>query len=71
MSYSGIKKLETTQVYSGIPQGFTLGPLLISIYMKLINELVCVGGGVWVCVSSKLNCIIYVDDTIIYFKLED
>ena len=44
----------------GVPQCFILGPLLLSIY---INDLVMA--------SSKLNYMMYADDTTLYFDLED
>ena len=43
-----------------MPQGYTLGPLLFSIY---INDLSAI--------SNTLKCIMYADDTTIYFNTED
>ena len=51
---------ETLDISTGVPQGSILGPLLFSI---CINDLITV--------SNKLKCIMYADDTTIYFNLED
>ena len=54
------KNSEFTEIRTGFPQDSILGPLLFSIY---INDLITV--------SNKPNFIMYVDDTTIYFDLED
>ena len=49
-----------SEIYTGVPQGSILGPLFFSSYINnLIN------------VSNRLNFLIYADDTIIYFNLEE
>ena len=52
---SNIKSVNTR-----VLQGSIMDPLLFHIY---INNLVTV--------SNKLNCIMYADDTTLYFKVED
>ena len=47
-------------IKTGIPQGSILGPLFFSIH---INDLVNA--------SKKLSCLMYADDTTIYFNQED
>ena len=49
-----------SEVYTGVPQGSILGPLFFSI---CINNLITA--------SDKLKFLMYADDTIIYFNLED
>ena len=51
---------EFTEIPTGVPQCSILCPLLFSIYIKDIIK-----------VSNKLNFIMYANDTIIYFDLED
>ena len=51
---------ETLDISTGVPQGSILGPLFFSI---CINNLITV--------SNKLKFIMYADDTIIYFNLEN
>ena len=50
----------TVDITTGVPQGSILGPLLFSI---CINDLIIS--------STKLKCLMYADDTTIYFNLED
>ena len=49
-----------SEIYTGVPQGSILGPLFFSIY---INDLIDV--------SNRFNCLMYADDTTIYFNLEE
>ena len=51
---------EFTEIRPGVPQGSILSPLLFSIYINYI-----------IMMSNKFNFIMYVDDTTIYFDLED
>ena len=51
----GFKEIKT-----GVPQGPILGPLLFSIYIKDLST-----------ISDTLKCIMYADDTTIYFTTED
>ena len=53
-------KTDLLDIKIGIPQGSMLGPLFFSIY---INDLVNA--------SKKLWCLMYADDTTIYFNQED
>ena len=53
-------KSDLLEIKTGIPQGSILGPLFFSV---LINDRVKS--------SSKLSFLMYADDTIIYFNLED
>ena len=59
IQYNGHKS-DVMAIKTGVPQGSVLGPLLFSI---CINDLVTV--------SNKLNFLMYADDTMIYFNLED
>ena len=54
------KQSEYSEVYTGVPQGSTLGPLFSSIYMNGL-----------ISASDKLNYLMYADDTTIYFNPED
>ena len=55
-----IKEYGVKEIKIGVPQGSILGALLFSIY---INDL-------W-NISNTLKCIMYADDTTIYFNTED
>ena len=59
IKYNGHES-DVMAIKTGVPQGSILGPLLFSI---CINDLVTV--------SNKLNFLMYADDTMIYFNLED
>ena len=51
---------EHVEICIAVPQGSILGPLFFSAY---INDLITD--------SNRLNCLMYADDTTIYFNLED
>ena len=54
-SESGLREIKT-----GIPQGSILGPLFFSVFINdLVNS------------STKFQFLLYADDTIIYFNLDD
>ena len=55
-------KSNFTNTTAIIPQGSILGPLLFSIYIY-INDLITV--------SEKFNFLMYVDDTTLYFNVEN
>ena len=60
MFLSQIQNSETADITTGVPQGSELGPVFFSI---CTNNLITI--------SNKLKCIMYADDTTIYFKLDD
>ena len=55
-----VNKSKVEMISTGVPQGSILGPLLFSIYF---NDLIKV--------TDKLKCMMYADDTTIYFNIED
>ena len=53
-------EFDLLEVKTGIPQGSILGPLFFSICIKdIVNS------------TSKLNFLVYADDTTLYFNIED
>ena len=55
-----VNKSEFKEIKTGLPQGSILGPLLFSIYITDLST-----------ISNTLKCIMYADNTTIYFNTKD